>query len=91
MKPSTNSATIATARATPQPIHDHKSAVRTMKRAKRYAHEAMQSPILYIYYAAMARTMKLRCPADAAVKDFLRNEEEVRERTRKKADTKLHP
>lgn len=59
---------------------EYKPSASTIKRAKQYAANALLSKILFNYYRAMARTMNLRHPSDAAFQDYLKNDRDVREK-----------
>jgi hypothetical protein len=63
---------------------DYKPTEKSINRAKLYAANAIfSSPILRKHYTLLAKSMKLRSPAEAAEKDYLEHEREFRELNRK--------
>lgn len=73
--------------ATTRPEPPVKSSIH---RAMQYAANAMLSTILRRYYRALARSLKLRDPVQAAINDYLKHERQVRD-LNKSANTGQSP
>ena len=57
---------------------DHKHTQSSIDRARQYAAYAVLSLILRKYYTDLAKSMKLRSAQQAAIKDYLDHERELR-------------